>query len=182
MPSYNIQAILTYKNTLYNKQGKLSIMAIAKLSKVFSFFQKTNASEKILKAVSQGKMPNIYMKNLQSVKNDAVRNTLTNYTSLFVKKSSEQAQMLKSQIDDITYKLNLCEDATIKSKAEKLILNAQNKSQTETYNLITKAELLLDSANSGKYSTLFNARTPIGTYDNWSRREISRSRRNSTRY
>ena len=102
MPSYNIQAILTYKNTLYNKQGKLSIMAIAKLSKVFSFFQKTNASEKILKAVSQGKMPNIYMKNLQSVKNDAVRNTLTNYTSLFVKKSSEQAQMLKSQIDDIT--------------------------------------------------------------------------------
>lgn len=152
-------------------KGKLRLMAVEKLSKVFSFFRKASASEKVLNAAQKGKMPSLYMQNLQSIENLAVRESLTDYVSLFAKKTSGKYQMMKAQVDDITYKLSQCEDSLIKSQVEELLISAGNKSRKDAFKLVSKAELLLDSVNSstGKYSTLFNPKSPIGLFGSYNK-------------
>lgn len=71
--------------------------------------------------------------------------------------SSYIAAMSKSQIDDITQKLDMCGDEFIKTKAKNLIVSGNMDS-------INKAEVLLDSVNVSqkKYCTLFSAEHPHG--------------------
>ncbi len=135
-------------------------MAVGKFGKIFSFFNKTSATEKILKAVQKGKMPAFYFRELQSVKNTAVRESLTDYISVFAKKTSDYSQMKKAIVYDIVQKLNMCDDALIKEQVETLIIGVNKKSHTKAFEDILKAELQLDSVNCAtkKYSTLYSSR------------------------
>lgn len=149
-------------------------MAVEKLAKLFSAF-KPSASAKIAKAISKGKMPSIYMDHLQTIENTPVQESLTKYLSRFIQETNLKANVAKIQLDDIVFKLQHCEDPVIRSKAEELLIKAGKKQPLDAFEMVTKAELLLDSVNSatGKYTTLFDINAEYKYSSKFSKKIIS---------
>lgn len=134
-----------------------------KIAELFSIFKSLTPAQKVAKAVKNGSIPSIYAENLNRVENANVRETLTEALSQ-VRVNTRRNQMRQSWLDELIWKLEVCDDTRIKALAEDLLSGTQGKSRITTFGNLFKAEHLLDVVNTatGKYCRLLSHRAPLG--------------------
>lgn len=137
---------------------------MGKITSILSIFKSATSVEKIAKAVEKGRMPSIYAEDLAKVENSSVREALTEQLANVANKTSHRGQMKQAQINDITWKLELCDDVQIKTLTEELLIGTKGKSRRKSFNDLFKAEHLLDTVNAAKekYCEMLSHETPLG--------------------
>lgn len=138
------------------------------VSKIIGLFRgKTlTTAERLENALAKGRITGLELKNVQGVQNEALRESLSFSLAKF-SKGGEKSRRTIGQIDDLTYKFGLCEDAFVSEEAQRILTTATSNPEISRKNLrkaIDKAEHLLDSVNTanGHYSTMFTDMNPTG--------------------
>lgn len=137
---------------------------MVRVSKIFTIFKSATPAERIAQAVERGRMPSVYAADLARVENSSVREALTEQLAKVANKTSSRGKMKQAQINEITWKLDVCDDAQIKTLAEELLIGTQGKSRMKSFRDLFKAEHLLDVVNTakGNYCRRLSHREPIG--------------------
>lgn len=138
------------------------------VSKVIGLFRgKTfTTAERLEKAIAKGRITSSELKNVQDIKNEPLRESLSFSLARF-SGGGEKSRRTIGQIDDLTYKFGLCDDTVVTEEAQRILTTATANpgiSRRELRKAIDKAEHLLDSVNTanGRYSRLFSDINPTG--------------------
>lgn len=139
---------------------------MSRISTVFSILKPATPAERIAKAVRKGRMPSVYAEDLARVENPNVREALTEQLAKVANKTSPNGQMQQAQINEITWKLEVCDDAQIKTLAEELLIGTKGKLRIRSFLDLFKAEHLLDVVNTanGNYCRRLSHKRPVGDF------------------